>query len=491
MDDAKKLQFIAGMTAHALQHVASTPNIQSADGKMSHDKKLAFVQAMTKHGLEHLDAGGVAGPTTIGAPAATVNNSGPVGAIGKALGLNNQFQAGSAQIQAGTNAGQLNQAYEGAQSGLNQQQNVADILSPGVSQAANNQSTLAQMELNQANGVGPNPAQNQYNQNINNIAAQQAGAIASTKGLSPALKAREIAQEAGAAGQNAAGQAATLQAQQQLAAENNLQNLSATQASQGAQAVQGVNNTQQNEQNILQGANTAYNNAGVGMQTNLNNVNAQTAIANQNQASNIFSGIGNLASSIPIVGSLFAEGGKVKKPTSVYDAKPKMMDAGGLVTTPTSGPQSYVGQWLNSTQNLQGPSIAATPTLDTNIKDPFKKKDKGGVPSIPGANPGMGIAGGGDMSAVTAGGAADAGGLSDLASVALLAAKGGTVKAANKNQKAQVDGDSLKNDKIPALLSEGEVVMDKDTLADPGPVGQMARAVAAHIAKRNKSKGKK
>jgi hypothetical protein len=71
-----------------------------------------------------------------------------------------------------------------------------------------------------------------------------------------------------------------------------------------------------------------------------------------------------------------------------------------------------------------------------------------------------------------------------------LAEKGGHVAAKKPSQKAEVSGNSLKNDKIPTMLSDGEVVMDRETLADKGPVGQMARAVAKHIEARNKGKKK-
>ena len=70
-----------------------------------------------------------------------------------------------------------------------------------------------------------------------------------------------------------------------------------------------------------------------------------------------------------------------------------------------------------------------------------------------------------------------------------LKAKGGKVKADGKGQEAKVNHDSYSNDKVPALLSQGEVVIDKDTLNDPGQIGQMARAVAHHIAQSNSSKG--
>lgn len=470
------------MTAHALNHVASTPNVAAPDGKMSHDKRLAFVQAMTKHGLQHLDIGGAVGGFFTGA--------------GQDFTDQNRFQANGVQLNAGTDQNQLGEAYGQAQSGLAQQQNLASTLTPGVSQGAGAQSALSGMLLNQANGIGPNPAQAQYNQNVNNLARQQAGAIASTKGISPALQARLIAEQGANAGQNAAGQAATLQAQQQIAAENNLQNLSATQVGQGAQAVQGFNNAGQNEQNILQGANTSLNNALVTQQSGLNNVNAnvaaQNATANNQTTSGIFSG----ASSI--LGGLFHhDGGKVVAPSHY--------NVGGLVTAPTSGPQSFAGQWLQSSTNTSGPTAApmlAPFAASGTISDKtFKGKDKEPSPAAaPQAN--SYVPGGTDiyqnlnypealMNMSQGANYADPNFATNLMTAPTGMMKGGAVKAKDGEQKAPFKGDDIKNDKIPALLSEGEVVMDRETLADKGPMGQMARAVAAHIEKKNKMKGKK
>lgn len=51
--------------------------------------------------------------------------------------------------------------------------------------------------------------------------------------------------------------------------------------------------------------------------------------------------------------------------------------------------------------------------------------------------------------------------------------------------KAQVRGNSPKNDTVHAMLSPGETVIDKETLADKGKVGKAARMVTAYINKRN------
>lgn len=54
--------------------------------------------------------------------------------------------------------------------------------------------------------------------------------------------------------------------------------------------------------------------------------------------------------------------------------------------------------------------------------------------------------------------------------------------------KAEYKGDNEKNDVVPAMLSKGEVVIDNNTLNDPGPVGKMARALKMHIESKNNGK---
>ncbi|MFI4963208.1 MAG: hypothetical protein ACHP6H_05055, partial [Legionellales bacterium] len=123
------------------------------------DHKLKFVLAMTKHALDHvqhLDAGGtvLGGPsTTPGAPGAQVNTGSGAAA---ALGINNGFQAAGANIQAGTNQAQLNQAYTGAQTGLEGLTNLAGTLTPQAASGVASQNQLAAQLQQQAQGQGPN-----------------------------------------------------------------------------------------------------------------------------------------------------------------------------------------------------------------------------------------------------------------------------------------------------------------------------------------------
>lgn len=92
----------------------------------------------------------------------------------------------------------------------------------GLGGVLSQQQTLAQALQAQANGQGPNPAQEQYKQNVNQAIAQNSGMIASQKGINPALAARMAGQNAASMTQGAASGEAQLQAQQQLAAQGQL-----------------------------------------------------------------------------------------------------------------------------------------------------------------------------------------------------------------------------------------------------------------------------
>lgn len=87
------------------------------------------------------------------------------------------------------------------------------------------QNQLAGMLSGVANGTGPNPGQIMLNQATNQNAQNAAGAIASTKGINPALAARLINQNATNTNQVAAGQGALMQANQSLGAMGHLGNL--------------------------------------------------------------------------------------------------------------------------------------------------------------------------------------------------------------------------------------------------------------------------
>lgn len=138
----------------------------------------------------------------------------------------NTFKATS-PVQAGTTAQGNTQAAGGAgpASGTIDRQN---MLSDQLTQAAN--------------GQGPSPAQEMLKQATSANINTAAGQAASARGVNPALAMRTAVDSASQANQGAAGQAATLKANEQIAARQQLgTNLSATGSTQLGQQQTGAN----------------------------------------------------------------------------------------------------------------------------------------------------------------------------------------------------------------------------------------------------------
>ena len=253
-------------------------------------KKLAM--ALMEAGVKHFDIGG---PVTVGTGQTFTPGIG--GDLGRLLGGVTASTSG-AQIQPGTNVGQLNEAYNQSQQGIQGQVGLTNALQPQAGSAIANQQTLANQLLQQSQGGGPNPAQMALNNATGANVANQAALMASQRGASqnPALVARNAAMQGANIQQNAIGQNAVLQAQQQLAAQQALAQLSGQQLGQTQGAQQQLIGATQGEQGILQGANQATNQQAVGMQSNLNSTNAALAGVNAQQGQNfgnLISGIGS------------------------------------------------------------------------------------------------------------------------------------------------------------------------------------------------------
>ena len=236
-----------------------------------------------------------------------------MGFIGDLFGTasGNTGGAGMRFDATGADPGQISQAWANTQTGLANQNAFLGALAAqgGINNQSNvfqQQQALANMLQQQAAGGGPNPAQAQYQQNVNQLAQQQGAAIGAQKGINPGLAARLIAQQGGAAKQNAAGQQATLQAQQQLAAQ---QALMQQQAQMGALASQQVGQTQQAISGYTQGALGQQGNV-LGIQGSANSANAGVAGNVANQQGKMFGGLlGGIGSAIGL-----ADGGMVPDP---------------------------------------------------------------------------------------------------------------------------------------------------------------------------------
>lgn len=214
-----------------------------------------------------------------------------------------------------TNGGQTNtsivgpngQTYQLGPSSIgNESQAAASALAgtnANLQQQAQNGSALAQNQLTAATG-----------QNIQ----QQSGMLSSTKGLSPALAARQASENATSANQTAGNQSAQLQAQTQMAANQQL------------------SNNLLGQQGIYQGA-----------LANQNTTQAQIAAGNQaNQAGFL----GGLMSSAGSAASMLAEGGMVKP----------HYDDGGDVSPPADTQGSQIASNFANSQMGSKPGAPGT-----------------------------------------------------------------------------------------------------------------------------------
>lgn len=231
----------------------------------------------------------------------------------------------------GTNIAQPATSAMGQQS-LEQQQAFINALQ-GQNGVGNQSQVYNQMQgtqglLNQmAQGNGPSAAQAQLTQATNQGLQQQAGALASAKGLNPAMAAQMSAQQGAQMSQGAANQAAQLRANQQLAAisalqqqQSNLGNLAGNQVGQQQGAIQ-------NYAGNTLGQLNAQNQANVGMQSNINNANAGIANTNAQGQQKLIGGLLNSAGTgmgMPGMAnggivSQYAEGGQITKPMSAIN----------------------------------------------------------------------------------------------------------------------------------------------------------------------------
>jgi len=327
-------------------------------------------------------------------------------------------------------------------------------------------SQLAGILQAQAAGGGPNPAQQQFLQNSQNIAQQQAATYAGNRALNPGLAARMAGNTAANLQQNAASTAGIQQAQQQLASQGMLGGL-------------------------LQG---------------------QMGAANQASAIQAGIGAGNQGAAQGIVGGILGGGGAALQSALAHGGVVQAYDDGGFVA-PSFG--SSVGQaqqapTLGVNTSMSGPATSTGPGASS-----MAGKFLGGVGSnmstssagAPGMDPYGFLA---NMQAKNAAGSA-----SLQSGIKEKMAHGGKVPAlvspgekylppseakavadgakspmkagVNIPGKAEVSGDSLKNDKVSAELDEGGVVIPRSVMNSADPEKEAMKFVTKALAKHKKS----
>lgn len=431
------------------------------------------------------------------------------------------FQTGSP-----VSGAQLSRAYDQSANAINQQGDIATTLMPQVSNAVTAQNTLAGQYSQQAQGAGPNVAQNKLNQatgaNVKNQAALMAGQRGA--GANPALIAREAAQQGAATQQTAAGEAATLQAQQQIAAEQAQAQLAANQIAQTQGATNAYTQGSQGEQSQLLNATTANNNV-QGQLANTEMQGQQGLIGGLMNGAGAAIGLsegGEVHPKLDFVHKMtklglehhnkemrMAEGGSVPSTppvdTTVQDSMRKAFkypgyDDGGIVVpqVQVQTPQSNFQVAPSVQGGFSAGSNAGAEAMGNSMKGSGKKKDKkSDINVFETAPQQIGPIGSSDLSDVGMTMAARGGIMGPHKShvANYLMSDGGKVPALvspgevrlTKEQvhkvvhegadplkigfkfggEAKVKGDSKKNDTIPVDLEDGDVIIDREHVMSP------------------------
>lgn len=201
------------------------------------------------------------------------------------------------------NQTQINDAYYGARGSVEQQQRLVDAIQ--AQSGFGNQSQVYNQLQGVVAGTGPNPAQAMLANSTGQNVAQQAALMASQRGVgaNPALIARQAAMQGAGIQQQAAGQAAALQAQQSLNALGQAGSLANTQAGNQISATnaftQAAQNMHQNELN----AQAQYNSTLMGGNNSANAANASLAQTRADQLGNLTSSLSGAAGTLAGLGN--------------------------------------------------------------------------------------------------------------------------------------------------------------------------------------------
>lgn len=397
-----------------------------------------------------------------------------MGALGGLLGLNGGFNGTGANVTAGSDAQKLADAYGGGQSALRSQGSLLQALQGqgGIG----NQSQVYNQLQGVVNGTGPNPAQAMLNQATGTNVANQAALMAGQRGAGAnvGLMARQAGQAGAGIQQNAAGQAATMQANQSLGALGQAGNIAGQQVANQIGATGANIQAQQQNENMQQAGINQFN-------------NVQGGLAGKQMEGQQATTGGLLGGAGAALG--LAEGGDIPDvqplaPPSVAPAQSsfgKFFSGMGGAPNGSANPlqQGFagLGQGIGHSIGNLFKSAPSAPIMGQSAQDYMALGDRNGqsasdYTSLP------------NQAAMP---------LTPMTGAMAGMAKGGNVgnklKSGGKVPgKAQMAGNSPKNDTVKAALSPGEGVIDRETMAHPGPVGDAARFVMAYVNHRKGSK---
>ena len=348
-----------------------------------------------------------------------------------------------------------------------------------------------------ADGTGPNPAMAALNQRTGENVANQAALMAGQRGAGAnvGMMARQAAQQGGNTQQQAVGQGATMQAQQSLnalgqiggqqsamgATQTALGNIGTTQVGAGQTALDArarqantmaadeIAATQGNvtgnvaHAGQVLGAKSSSINAGVAAQGSVNAAESALAVQGLKNKGDLAggamnglgAGIATLAKAAPVAAVVAEAAPEAAEAAPLAAAA---LAGGGEVDaqlpTPAASPDNGMSSWGEFMKNLSySPS-----SPDSALKQGASKGAQGLIGAL-------------GMAAMAQGG---------------LAAQGGGVSAGSPAQAATVPGNSYANDKINAVLSEGEVVIPRSIMMGKDPVRGAADFVAKILAKKGR-----
>lgn len=482
---------------------------------------------------------------------AALSNQNGLGAQTQALGSQQGLlgqQGGLNSVGSQANALMGQQQLNNQLSYANGVGNQAQALS-AQQQLARQQQGVANQYQGIVNGTGPNPAMAALNQTTGQNVANQSALMAGQRGASSnvGLLARQAAQQGAATQQQAVGQGATMQANQSLNAlsglsgqqqaigntQQNVANIAGQQVGQQQtgvnaqqqaasnlvgqqqaqqQALAGQANTlagqqlgqmnqnvqqQQSEQQLLQNSLAQYNQQNVAMQGNINTANAGVNVAALQGKQGLVGGLLNGAGAVAGAAIAAAKGGMIEKPKKMANggaAGNNTQSSTNLITDPVASSAPSVTQPAVAIPNPetigqpQGPQSSLGQALKAGIQKAFAPADnqQNGVFNMA-SNQNYGAQA--LQKGITGLGSA----IADQMSKGGMAKKhdyrgGGNVKAHTPAQKAVKAGNSYSNDKIPAVLSEHEIVLPRDVTLSKDPVRAAGEFVAKVLAKRKMRK---
>jgi hypothetical protein len=271
-----------------------------------------------------------------------------------------------------------------------------------------------------AAGQGPSVAEQQMHAGADMASQNAMGMAAAQRGINPAMAARMAAQSQAQISQSTNRDAGMMRAQEQMGGQQML-----------GQALQSQRQARMNQQAL-----------GVEQQTGMNHTNQMSFDSSQKRRGDLIGGLGG--------GAMAAA-----------------MSKGGIVQGFADGGVVDQSSFAESLQRMKSAND------QMGIQDKDSSETKEGKAAGYGLTKLFSGGGGGGAGAVGAGGGATAGAGVSHGAMMMMAAKGAMVPG-----QAQVQGDSKKNDTVPAVLSPGEMVIPRTVVAGgPDAVKRFAQAL--------------